>query len=262
MELLSRPRDEACRLVALKYLDEALEAKANFGIEPEALHDLRVALRRFRSTARAWDLRPRPRLRRELRRVIDATSGARDAEVMLELLAEEGLKEGQLVEELEWRKAEGYAHVLEGLVRYPQLDGRLRRGLSRVEIDLLHPHKMAYALADAVDDHADDVEDDLFELKVATQVEEAHSARISVKRLRYLVEPYDDDPAVDKLVKGCKALQDTLGDLHDTHLAMREAVPAEVMVRLIERQDRLFAAVGTPSLAAQAHGLAAALRLL
>src|SRR4051794_1639437 len=116
MELLTRPRDEACRVVALKYLEQAAEAKGRFGADPEALHDLRVALRRFRSTVRAWRgvlSRPRRRRRAELRRLIAATSEARDAEVMLTLLAEEDLKQGWLVDELQRRKLEGYALVAE-----------------------------------------------------------------------------------------------------------------------------------------------------
>ena len=77
MELLTRPRDEACRVVALKYLDEAVLARSQLGHHPEALHDLRVALRRFRSTLRAWRKvlgRLRGRRRKQLRRIIDATS--------------------------------------------------------------------------------------------------------------------------------------------------------------------------------------------
>src|SRR5205085_10514260 len=100
MELLDRPRDEACRAVALKYLDEAAAAKARLGHDEEALHDLRVALRRFRSTLRAWRAvlgRLRGRLRSSLRRIIDATGGARDAEVLLKLFAAEQLTEGPLV---------------------------------------------------------------------------------------------------------------------------------------------------------------------
>jgi CHAD domain-containing protein len=283
MELLGRPRDEACRLVALQYLDDAVEARGKLGQDPEALHDLRVALRRFRSTLRAWREvldRPRQRQRKALRRIIDATSGAHDAEVLLGLFAEEQLTSGWLVDELARRKAEGYALVDKRVGLFDRLEPRLRRRLARVELDLIHPHKLAHALADRVDDHADDVEDDLFELRAPTQVEAAHAARISVKRLRYLIEPYKGDPAVDRLVKPCKALQDLLGDLHDTHLAMAEVVGAakakpppiearpqllEVSVRLERRQERLFSHLlgewlSDGKLVAQAHALAAELR--
>jgi CHAD domain-containing protein len=272
MDLLQRPRDEACRLVALEYLDHAVEARARLGTDVEGLHDLRVALRRFRSTLRAWrGILPqlRGRQKKELRRIVDATSDARDAEVLLGLLAEEKLASGGLVDELARRKAEGYAHVEKEIAGFPRLEARLRRRLARVELDLANPHMLAHALADLVDEHADDVEDDLFELRAPTQVEEAHAARISVKRLRYLVEPYKDDASVEKLVKPCKALQDLLGDLHDTHLAMAEVAAAhvegDVAERLESRQARLYASLESDwlrdsKLVAQARALAADLR--
>jgi CHAD domain-containing protein len=269
MDLLKRPRDEACRVVALNYLDDAAEACGRLGSDPEGLHDLRVALRRFRSTLRAWREvlgRPRRRQRDELKRIVDATSEARDAEVLLLLFAEEQVSEGPLVDELKRKKEDGYALVQKRLAGYSKLEVRLRQRLARVELDLLHPHKLAHALADLLDDHADDVEDDLFELRAPTQVEAAHAARISVKRLRYLVEPFKDEDGVDKLVKPCKALQDLLGDLHDTHIAMKEAsAPPEVAPRLERRQARLWKAIegewlSDPKIVALAHSLAADLR--
>jgi CHAD domain-containing protein len=254
MELLDRPRDEACRVVALKYLDEAVAARQRMGQDAEALHDLRVALRRFRSTLRAWRFvlgRLRGRRRRELRKILDATSDARDAEVLLTLFADEQLSGGPLIADLERRKAEGYALVLKRLDDFDRLEARLRRGLARVELDLLHPHKLAHALGERMDEHADDVEDDLFELRAPAQMEEAHAARIASKRLRYLIEPYKDEPAVGKLVQRLKALQDVLGDLHDTHLAMAEAAQlADVHARLTRRQERLYAQLDRDALAA------------
>ena len=87
-------------------------------------------------------------------------------------------------------------------------------------------------------------------MRAPTQVEEAHAARISCKRLRYLIEPYKDDPAVDKLVQRLKALQDVLGELHDTHLAMAEAAELpEVRARLSIRQERLYAQLDRDALA-------------
>jgi len=267
MELLDRPRDEACRVVALKYLDEAVLAKERLGHDEEALHDLRVALRRFRSTLRAW--RPvlgrlRRRQRNPLRRIIDATGGARDAEVLLKLYAEEQLTDGPLIADLERKKAEGYALLLSRLDEFDRLDARLRRSLARVELDLLHPHKLAHTLADLLDDHTDDVEDDLFDLRAATQVEEAHAARIACKRLRYLIEPYKDEPAIAKLVQELKGLQDVLGDLHDAHIAMHEAAELpDVHARLVARQDRLYAQLDRGAVATlikDAHALAVELR--
>jgi CHAD domain-containing protein len=279
MELLLRPRDEASRLVALKYLDEAVEARGRLGQDVEALHDLRVALRRLRSTLRAWreviDDPLRKREKARLKQIVSATGEARDAEVLLELLKQLEAGEGFLPGKLAERKQTGYAHVEEELTHFPALERRLRRRLARVSLDLLNPHKMAHALAELLETHTDDVEDDLFELRGPDQIEEAHDARISLKRMRYLIEPFKNDDAIARTVKSCKALQDRLGDLHDVHLAMAEvrnafddpelpAVEAPSLLalgaRLESRQNQLFSGVDGAPLVAEARALAADLR--
>ena len=65
-ELLARPAAEATRLIALGYLDDASAAATRLDDpeDEEALHDFRVALRRLRSTLRAY----RPQLRESARR--------------------------------------------------------------------------------------------------------------------------------------------------------------------------------------------------
>jgi CHAD domain-containing protein len=71
--------------------------------------------------------------------------------------------------------------------------------------------------------------------------EEAHEARISAKRVRYLLEPLVDEiEGTVPIVKRFKALQDLLGDLHDAHVleielaAAVETVAAERARRLLE----------------------------
>ena len=53
-----------------------------------------------------------------------------------------------------------------------------------------------------------------------------HAARIRVKRLRYLLEPFTRaDPAVRKMVGRLRGLQDLFGKLHDLHVLTDCAVP-------------------------------------
>jgi CHAD domain-containing protein len=253
-ELLERPSDEACRVVALGYLDDAVAARGKLGSDGEALHDLRVALRRLRSTLRAYRASiGRPlgeRQRRRLRAIVDATSEARDAEVLIGLYDEEAARLDPAEREsagwwrarLEAEKAAGYGDTEGRLDHFAALEQRLRRRLSRVSIDLQRPHRQEHALGELMEAHIDDVEDDLSELRSPDQVEEAHAARISVKRLRYLIEPFKGDAKIGALVTPCKVLQDLLGDLHDAHVA-------------IERVRRLLAEPATPALARD--GLAA-----
>ena len=290
-DLLRRSSEEACRLVSLGYLDEALAARERLGQDDEALHDLRVALRRLRSTLRAYRRvlgRPLDRRdRRRLRQIVAATSVARDAEVLRELVLKQAkaLEPGEragaewLAARLDERKSAGYGDVAERLAELPRLARRLRRRLSNVRLDLSRPHGAAQLLGELLAIHAGDLEDDLAELRVPEQVEDAHAARISVKRLRYLIEPFKDDAAVEPLLPPCKRLQDLLGDLHDAHVAIEEvraalSAPdtpaaardglAALAVRLELRQLRLFATVQQEwldgKLVAQARALAAGLR--
>ena len=54
--LLDRPAAEAARLLALRLLDDAASARLRLSHpeDPEALHAFRVAIRRLRSSLRAW----------------------------------------------------------------------------------------------------------------------------------------------------------------------------------------------------------------
>jgi CHAD domain-containing protein len=291
MDLLERPVEEACRLVSLGYLDEALAARGRIGHDDEALHDLRVALRRLRSTLRAYRRvlgQPLDRRdRRRLRQIVASTSMARDAEVLRELVVKQlkALEPGEragaewLAARLAERRSAGYDDVAERLAELPRLERRLRRRLSSVQLDLSHPHAASQLVGELIAAHAGDLEDDLAELRAPDQVEDAHAARISVKRLRYLIEPFKDDAAVARLVAPCKSLQDLLGNLHDAHVAMAEVraalgapeTPAAardglaaLAVRLELRQLRLFATVKHEwldgGLVAQARALGAELR--
>jgi CHAD domain-containing protein len=91
--LLDRPAAEAARLLALRLLDDAASARLRLGRpdDPEALHDFRVAIRRLRSSIRAWrdvlDNAVSPRVLRRLRRLARATSESRDLEVHLAWVA-------------------------------------------------------------------------------------------------------------------------------------------------------------------------------
>src|SRR6185436_16839036 len=96
MALLESSAEEGARLLALGLLDQAHAAADRVGHaqDAEALHDLRVALRRLRSCLRAYDAILGPaipkRLQRRMRKLAKRTGPGRDAEVRLKWLREEG----------------------------------------------------------------------------------------------------------------------------------------------------------------------------
>jgi CYTH domain-containing protein len=80
-----------------------------------------------------------------------------------------------------------------------------------------------------------------------------HAARIAVKRLRYVLEPFHAEvPAIPPVVARLKGLQDLLGDLHDSHRIagallkeLRTAADAHTVSAFLEALP--WALPGTPA---------------
>src|SRR6185436_6511959 len=94
-DLLDRPAPDAVRHVALDFLEQAASARERLADpnDAEALHDFRVAIRRLRSTARAYAAELEGsvsrKVMRRLRRGARATGASRDAEVQLEWIEQQ-----------------------------------------------------------------------------------------------------------------------------------------------------------------------------
>jgi CHAD domain-containing protein len=237
--LLARPPEEGARLIALSYLDQAAAARERLadGADAEALHDFRVALRRLRSCLRAYrdllaDSVPK-KLARRLKRLAAATGPGRDAEVQLEWLRSRGPHlTSQQRQGLAWmlarlhaRMRDAYADLQDEIERdFPDIDGDLRRHLSvyRTKVFLdpeVPPPTLGEVTARILRDEVAKLESHLAKVQHADDKEEAHRARISAKRVRYLLEPFAEElPEAGPMVKRFKALQDLLGELHDSHV--------------------------------------------
>lgn len=238
-EAFDRPAAETARRIALGHLDDAVAARVRLesGEGAEALHDLRVALRRLRCTIRTF--RPelsdsvRRRDRRRLRALARSTSGGRDAEVQLAwlraqtptLATRHRAGAAWLRERIAASEAVQAAVVRDVLAaNFGSLARTLGRRLGRwrVTVQLDEPvvpptaaQVLGARLVRLVRRFArllDDVRD-------PTDRERSHAARIAAKRLRYALEPlvptHDEARA---LVERLKTLQDTLGELHDAHV--------------------------------------------
>ncbi|MFO7808308.1 CHAD domain-containing protein [Guyparkeria sp.] len=197
--------------------------------DPEALHDLRVELRRLRVWLRLSRdvVRTRKSTRRRLKALARASSPMRDHEVMLDLLdrvarepdcAEVAVRIGRLADE---RQA-----LVGGALEFdvkPGLKPRARK-------DSI---PFARWFASQVAMMAEQIERDLSAGRSGF-----HAARIQVKHLRYLIEPLHEPFAVvEPMLADLKTIQDWLGDLHDlvvfrAHLAdyagwlLTDALPA------------------------------------
>jgi CHAD domain-containing protein len=234
-ERLAQPAARAARLMARERLAAATTAFARLGgDDPQALHDLRVAVRRLRTCLRAYrpvlDDTVTRRSRRALAKLARATNNARDAEVALAWLRAlpNGGPESQpdherllaSLPEQEQRATQSAARYLAR--RLPDAARRLSRQLEqyyvRRSVDRNEEILMGTLTARLVRQQRRRLAAALARVRAPSDVTAAHRARIEGKHLRYLLEPLDADRQVAHAVRRLKALQDRLGAHHDAQL--------------------------------------------
>lgn len=220
------------RRVALGYLEQAAAACERLGDESdaEALHDLRVAVRRLRSCLRAYEPllaeSASKKKRRRLAKITRRTSPGRDAEVQLAWLAELAGPNAppavrRLRERLEARRNEAYAQLRDELAqRFGRLHDELRKSLSsytvRLDDEGAEDPPFARFTAGVIARELRALTEGLAAIEGVGDLAAMHRARIRGKRVRYLLEPFRDEvEGAHDAVRALKRLQDLLGDLHD-----------------------------------------------
>jgi CHAD domain-containing protein len=240
-----RDPDEAARRLALGFLDQATAAQARLADaeDTEALHDFRVGLRRLRSTLRSYrDLLGKSigkKLAKRLKALADATGEGRDAEVALAWLDEVAQSESPpppsarpghrwLRSRLASVRERAYAEIAEKIEEdFEPLAERLRERLSvyRAEVRLdatAAPRRFGEIAAAELGRLAGQIEQEMAAIDSAEDEEDAHRARITGKRIRYLLEPFAaESSAARAAVRKLKQLQEVLGELHDAHVLER-----------------------------------------
>jgi len=270
---LQLPAARGARLVALDRLDDAGTEADRLSSDPDdldALHDLRVALRRMRSWLRAF----KPELkggasakdRHRLRDLVDATNRGRDADVQLAWLAKtaqhgdatrkRGVERLTDLIKIE-RRAAGAPFNGSSLQNFARERGRLAKRLGTVKEPVRAPSSpppsLAAAIAGRLPEHLEALYEALDAIHRTDDEREAHVARIAAKRLRYLLEPAESVRGCKSLLAQLKKLQDDLGELHDAHVLghrIREAIvnhpgPSEdelqaVAAALAAERDTIF----------------------
>lgn len=234
---LHKPVGQVARLLMRKRLAVA-DALLDTLQEPEAVHEFRVALRRARSVERAYrpylsDVVSR-KLRRRLKAVVTATGAARDTEVQLQRLAR--------------RRADTKPHQQPG---FDWLQARLERRLeaeyTELQATLAERFRLVHKpLRARLKDKPKNPEPDFAQVTAGLMLEAntefalgcaqlrrsfaedpLHAARISGKRLRYLLEPLMSVlPEAKEPVAALKVLQDLLGEIHDLQVFGLELMEA------------------------------------
>lgn len=196
--------------------------------DEDAIHDMRVAIRRLRSTLRSfrgmWERERVDALRGELKWLADKLGPVRDGQVMAARLAGAVRAEPRqlVVGPVEARIEQHLGHDTSDAMERVRgaLDGDRYAGLL-AEIDAMvgaaadrgdgwvrKRVRKAVRRADRMLDGADTAGEHERDVQL-------HEARKAYKRARYAAEPLDRKPA-QRLAKRLKALQDVLGVHQDT----------------------------------------------
>ena len=214
------------------------EQVARAGVDPEGVHQMRVAVRRLRAALKAGHIEDAEHLQAELKWLGGALGAVRDLDVQLDHLrslaadfepaeqaAVERLLKGLLLDRRRARqrmlgvlRSRRYTALLELLAAIthtePPANGELpgkkkQWAASLIEV-IKRPYRKLIKDADALG--TDPPDDDM------------HALRIRGKRLRYAAElaaPVGGKP-VQKLIKATKSLQEVLGDHQDAVIAEQE----------------------------------------
>jgi CHAD domain-containing protein/CYTH domain-containing protein len=246
--VLDLPAERGARRLALAFLDdaEAAHQRLERGGDDEALHDFRVAVRRLRSTVRAYREPLAGSIgggdRRRLAALADATGAARDLEVHVAWLQKrlDHLPEGErarawtLLVAMRGELAKAEERLRRQVAKdFPRERWRLARRLRfyRVRMDVDAPPggpRLASAFARLATEHAADLERRLAGVRSIDDQEEAHRARIAAKRLRYLVEPVQPElEGAPDVIRRIKKLQDALGEMHDADVLLARIAAVE-----------------------------------
>ena len=234
---LHRPVAQVARRLMRKRLAVAESLLGDLK-DPEAVHEFRVAMRRARSIESAY--RPyladvvTPKLRRRLKAVVAATGAARDTEVQLERLAQRRVDPKPhhqpgfdwLQERLERRLESEYEELRASLAERFRLVHKPLRARLKARSDGAEPG-FAEVTAGLLLETSGDFSLRCAQILADSSEEPLHMARISGKRLRYLLEPLTLAlPQAAEQVVALKVLQELLGEIHDLQVFGQELAEA------------------------------------
>ncbi|MBN1681488.1 MAG: CHAD domain-containing protein [Anaerolineae bacterium] len=233
---------EAGRKVLLYHFERMLlhEPGSRTGEDIESVHDMRVATRRMRSAFRlfrpAFKARAIQPHRDGLRQIAERLGEVRDLDVFMDkawnytqldadtdlspLIDDWGKRLGQarqsLVKHLDSRKFSRFVREFHLFLVTPDRGARVsggRDGVSAYQLRHIAP-RLIYEHYEQVRAYETVLDD--------PPITTLHALRIDFKRLRYTLEFFEDvlGPEARQVIKKVKTLQDHLGDLHDTDVAI------------------------------------------
>jgi CHAD domain-containing protein len=201
--------------------------------DPEAIHALRVSIRRFTQCLRTFrgvfDARPLKKLRRRLRKLMDACAAVRTYDVAREVLREAGMAQGRSpssVSKLAAARTEAEQKLREHLAKLRHrkaADWELNwQAPAQPKVQADGEWDLEQGLPDNLRQVLPKLAEDLFAMGVGAAAagddhEKLHRFRLRAKRFRYTLElfraPYGAE--YEHGLQALKGLQDRLGAIND-----------------------------------------------
>ena len=225
---VARASSEVLRATLLDLLEKVPEARS--GASEKGVHDLRVAVKRFREAFRLFrPILPKKTFRRHrdwIEDLNDALGEVRDRDVALARLrkltaglAESPLSVADLVARLEAERIAA-ARALAAMLDRFQLEGLAAQLAAQIESleQQAAPGGLTQEFArERVRERLLDVRSRWAAARREATPESLHRVRIGNKRLRYAIEPFSRmlGKEVRRLYRSASRFHDVLGDVHD-----------------------------------------------
>jgi len=199
----------------LRHFKTNLRHASKHSDDPDAIHDLRVSIRRLTQCFRIFrdllDPTPVKKLRRRLHKIMEHCGDVRNCDIALELLEECGLTAGPSVAKLKTARADAAWKLHRSLKKERR---RHHRALSAAA----HPPHRAWQIATRLPALAAD----FFQTGGAavapgSSYQTLHRFRLRSKRFRYTLERFERfyGSEMARGAKALKGLQDRLGAIND-----------------------------------------------
>lgn len=258
------PLRKFARAQALARLDEVRRQmlRVRRDPDPDAVHDLRVAIRRFSSVLQVFPECFSPKRaakgKKRLKRILKAAGEVRDRDIALELAAKADENGDGRAAELE-RERKAAARRLRKAVAKPKRRQALSVARRSVRLRKSRRTKPDGESTWRPESQADqnaierlpELIQDLFEagrhaLREPVDPAELHALRLKTKRRRYTLELFVPcyGPELEERIAQLEALQDLLGDINDCRASRDHAQTEEMRAYLDAQRDELIANFG------------------
>jgi CHAD domain-containing protein len=208
----------------LKKLEAELKNAADLPEDPDAIHDLRVAIRRLNQGLRVFhgwfQTRSVKKLRGRLKKLMEKCGAVRNCDIAVEVLKTAGWKDAAVFQALEKERARTDKKLNRTLHQW-QHRHRAQRWREHLQVAGSNEN-LSDSAADIARGILPAMTDDLFRAgreaaKAGSTHHQMHQFRLMAKRVRYTLEAFDPvyGMTTTEIMEALKGLQEHLGTIND-----------------------------------------------